>query len=87
MSDLVAYRIRIQRRIGPPLRFNPRAGGGAVWTLGPTVWQRKIAETRNIVANAFSTVYGPSTFAVITTEGSTPRPRLRLLYWVGGWTH
>ncbi len=27
----------LDRRIGPSLRFNPGAGGGAVWTLGPTV--------------------------------------------------
>ncbi len=27
----------LDRRIGPPLRFNPGAGGGAVGTLGPTV--------------------------------------------------
>jgi hypothetical protein len=28
----------LDRRIGPPLRFNPGARGGAVWTLGPTGW-------------------------------------------------
>ena len=27
----------LDRRIGPSLRFNPGAGGSAMWTLGPTV--------------------------------------------------
>ncbi len=30
----------LDQRIGPLLRFNPGAGGGAVWTLGPTVQVR-----------------------------------------------